>query len=356
MTRLGRLNSNQKLHGRQLLSDTERKLHQYGVISIDELEIYTCNRAQLLIAVDQPQQALDHLAAISPTTLRDVAAACSAVALARLNRSSEAQAALEQATLQVGETDVLRKARDLVRSTPYAGVVIALPGDDVISRVKNSLLDLKQMDHVEQAKVLHPYGSSDEHVISHVRAAAASIIDLVPMMRAVGVDSRENDLNSFLRELLTQRLEFLGWSVGDEMRGGYTARGNPGERDIVLRSGATTVAVLEAVICRSGAANRTNIKRHFARLMAYGTCDVFFLVVYSCVDRPNRIIQIMEEVSRDEPPNGFAYHRRRDIDHEDSRPPGFVAYYGGEWGEVRVVFLTLDIRQSAQKSAVRRGA
>ena len=350
-----RLNSIQRLRGHQLLSDTERELHQYGAISIDESEIYTCNRAQLLISVGQPQQALDHLASINPTTLRDVAAACSAVALARLNRSSEAQAVLEQATLQVGETDVLRTARDLVRSTPYAGVVIALPGDDAISRVKNSLFDLKQMDHVEQAKVLHPSGSADEHVISHVRAAAASITELVPMMRSVGI-AREDDLNAFLKELLTQRFEFLGWSVGDEMRGGYTERGNPGERDIVLRLGATTVTVLEAVICRSGAADRTKIKRHFARLMAYGTCDVFFLVVYSYVDRPNQIVQIMEEISRDEPPNGFAYRRRHDIDHEDSRPPGFIAYYGGEWGEVRVVFLTLDIRQSAQRSAVRRGA
>ncbi len=350
-----RLKGSQKLRGHQLLSDTQRKLHQYGAISIDESEIYTCNKAQLLISVGQPQPALDFLASINPTTLRDVAAANSAVALARLNRSSEAQAVLEQATLQVGETDVLRAARDLVRSTPYAGVVIALPSDDAISRVKNSLLDLKQMDNVEQAKVLHPSGSADEHVISHVRAAAASITELVPMMRTVGIDSREDDLNAFLKELLTHRLELLGWSVGDQMRGGYTERGNPGERDIVLRLGATTVTVLEAVICRSGAADRTSIQRHFARLMAYCSCDLFFLVVYSYVDRPNQILQIMEEIARDEAPNRFAYRRRRDIAHEDSRPPGFIAYYGGEWGEVRVVFLTLDIRQSAQRSAVRRG-
>lgn len=349
------LNSNQKLHGRQLLSDTERKMHQYGVIRIEESEIYICNRAQLLIAVDQPQQALDHLASISPTTLRDVAAACSAVALVRLNRFSEAQAVLEQATLQVGETDVLRTARDLVRSTPYAGIVPALPGDDVISRVKNSLLDLKQMDQVAQARVLHPSGSSDAYVIAHVRAAAASITELVPMVKVVGGDPRENDLNALFRELLTQRLEFLGWSVADEMRGGYTERENPGERDIVLRLRGTTVSVLEALVCRSGSGYRKNIKEHFARLMAYGTCDLFFLVVYSYVDRPSQIVRIMEDISRDDPPTGFVYRRRRDIDHEDSRPSGFIAYYKGEWGEVRVVFLALDISQNAQRLAVRRG-
>ena len=351
-----RLDSNQKVHGRRLLSDTERKLHHFGAISIDEAETYTCNKAELLIAVGQPQQALDLLSSTNPTTLRDAAAAYSAVALARLSRISEAHAVLEQATLQVGETDVLRTARELVRSTPYARVVIALSGDDVIGRVKKAILDLKQMDHVRQAKVLHPSGSADEHVISHVRAAAASIAELVPMMRNLGIDSREDDLNAFLKELLTQRLELLGWSVGDQSKGGYTKRGNPGERDIVLRLGATTVTILEAVVCRSnGATDRTTIKSHFVRLLAYGTCDVFFLVVYSYVDRPSKILQMMKEISTDGAPGGFAYRRLQDIAHEDSRAPGFIAYYRGEWGEVRVVFLVVDIRQSAQRSAVRKG-
>ena len=137
------LESNRKINGRRLLSDTERELHQYRAISIEETEVYTCYRAQMLIAVGKPQQALNLLASTNMTTLRDEVAAYSAVALARLERVSEAQAVLEQATLQVGETDVLRTARRLVRSTPYASVPVALPGDDVISRVKNSLFDLK---------------------------------------------------------------------------------------------------------------------------------------------------------------------------------------------------------------------
>ena len=352
-----RLSKNQRVDGRKLLSDTERKIHQYGAISFDEADIYTCNRIQLLIAVGQPQQALDSLASMNTETLRDAVAAYSAVALARLNRVSEAQAVLEQATLQVGETDVLCTARDLVRSTPYGGVVISLSSDDVVSRVKKALFDLKQMDHVDQAKVLVPSGLADEHVISHVRSAAASITELVPMMRKVGIDSREDDLNAFLKELLTQRLELLGWSVGDQSKGGYTKRGNPGERDFVLRLGATLVTVLEAVVCRAGRpADRAKIKQHFLRLLAYGACDVFFLVVYSHVDRPNEIIEMMQEISRDGAPDGFVYSRHRNISREDSRPPGFVAYYRGEVSEVKVAFLVLDIRQGAQRSAVQRDA
>ena len=347
------LDSNRRISALALLSDTEKKLHQYGSITVDEAEIYYCNRAQLLISVGHPKQAIDLLVSINPTKLGDVAAAYSAVALARLNRSSEAQGVLEQATIQVGETDIMRAARQLVRSTPYSGVVVMSPDDDVVNRIKRALHDLTQMDHIGQAKVLHPAGSADHYLISHVRAAATSVTELVPMMKNVVIDSCEDDLNSLFKELLVQRLELLRWSVGDQPRGGFTAKGNPGERDIVLRLGAATVAVVEAVVCRSGRADRTNIKLHFARLMAYGSCEVFFLVVYSYVERPKDVLDMLKNISIDNAPDGCSFHRRNDIAHDDSRPPGFIAYYTREWGEVRVVFLVLDILQSAQRSVVR---
>lgn len=64
----------------------------------------------------------------------------------------------------------------------------------------------------------------------------------------------------------------------------------------------------------------------------------------------------MKEISRDEAPDRFTYRRHQRISHDDSRPPGFIAYYEGEFGEVRVVFVVLDIRQSAQRAAVQRDA
>ena len=351
-----RLHSEQLVYGRKLLANAEKKRYQYGVVSNDETEIYICNRAQLLIAVRQPQQALDLLSTTNTKNRRDEVAAYSAVALDRLKRASEAQAVLEQATEQVGQTDVLRTARDLLRATPYADVVIPLASNDVVSRVKSALLDLKQMSHVEQARVVHPSGSAEEHVISHVRAVGSSISEMVPMMRNLGMDSREDDLNAFFKELLTQRLGFLGWSVGDQSNGGYTRMGNPGERDLVLRLGATTVTVLEGVVCRPGRSYRSDLISHFSRLLAYGTCDLFFLVVYSYVRRPSEVIDTIKEISTYNAPGQFSYKRYRDIPHEDSRPSGFVAYFRGEFGDVKVVFLVLDIHQSAQRSAVQEDA
>ena len=253
------------VRGRRLLEDTEKRIHQFTTISEDDADIYACNKAQLLVALDEPQQAIDLLASINTPSLRDTAAAYSAVALARLNRASEAEAVLKQATLTLGESDVLRATRDhLEHSRPYLGEVIVSSGDDTIGKIKAAFFDLNRMDHVGQAKVFSPSGSADEFVISHVRSAAASVTELVPMMRNIRVDSYEDDLNALFKELLTQRLELLGWSVGDQSKGGYTAKGNPGERDMVLRIGATTIAIIEGVKCRDRqSARRANIVSHF---------------------------------------------------------------------------------------------
>ena len=254
----------------------------------------------------------------------------------------------------VGDTEVLRGARaHIENSTSYAVVVGFVSDDSVVGRVKSAFADLLRMDHVGQGRVLEPSGSVEEFVISHVRSAATSIIELVPMMRSVEIDSCEDDLNALIRELLTQRVQFLGWSVSDQSKGGFTASENPGERDVIIKLGSATVSVVEAMVCGRGRGGcRRDLCCHFHRLLAYGTCEMFFLIVYSYADSPNRVLQTMTEVAKDDAPHGFAYHRSRQIEHADSRPPGLIAYYHGEWGEIKVVFLVLDMRQEAQRSAV----
>ena len=340
------------VRGHKLLAYNEKRVHQYRPISQENAGIYTCNRAQLLMALGQTRQALDLLVPIGDATLREEEAALSAVANARLNRVSEANFILEQAKMQVGETEVLRAAQDhIVHSMPYTGEVIYSLGDDVVGRVKGAFHDFNQMDHVKQSKVLQPSGTADEFVISHVRAAAASVTDLVPMMRNVVIDSCEDDLNALFKVFLSQGVQNLGWSVGDQSKGGFTAKGNPGERDLVIRKGSTTISIIEAVLCRRSA-GRTNLESHFRRLLAYDHCRLFFLVVYSYVDRPSTILQMIREISRNALDVGFSYLRCCEITHADSRPPGFIAYYQGEYGEVSVACLVLDIHQRAQRMVV----
>ena len=272
----------------------------------------------------------------------------------RLNRVSEANYILDEAELRVGMTDVLRAAQDhIAHSMPYAGEVICSLGDDVTGRVKGALYDLNQMDHVEQSKVFQPSGNADEFVISQVRAAAARVTELVPMMRNVVIDSCEDDLNALFRGFLLQGVKNLGWSVGDQSKGGFTKKGNPGERDLVIMKGSTTISVIEAVLCRRSA-ERTNLESHFRRLLAYGQCSLFFLVVYSDVDKPSAILQMIREVSGSAVDVGFTYLKCCEITHADSRPPGIIAYYQGEYGDVSVACLVLDIYQRAQRTVVGR--
>ena len=61
-------------------------------------------------------------------------------------------------------------------------------------------------------------------------------------------------------------------------------RGNAGERDLVLRKGSTTSAVLEAVVCHkpiTWESPRQELKMHFQKLPGYDTCRVFFHLTYA---------------------------------------------------------------------------
>jgi hypothetical protein len=83
---------------------------------------------------------------------------------------------------------------------------------------------------------------------------------------------RAVDLTALLQTVLAARLEFFEWSVADQSRGGFTAKGNPGERDLVLRKGNNLLSVLESVVCRRPASQEwtnADVASHFQRLFAY---------------------------------------------------------------------------------------
>ena len=339
------------VRGYQLLSYNEKRIHQYRSMSKIDAGIYTYNRAQLLMALGQTQQALDLLTLAGISNLDEKEAALAAVASARLNRVSEANFILKQAELQVGDTDLLRAAQDhIVHSIPYAGELVWSLGDEATGKVKGASYDLHQMDHVEQSRVFQSSGTADEIVIPHVRAAAERVTELVPMMRNVVIDSCEDDLNALLKGFLSLGVQHLGWSVGDQSKGGFTKKGNPGERDLVITNGSTTISIIEAVLCRKST-GRANLESHFKRLLAYGQCNLFFLVVYSYIDKPGTILQTIREFSGSGNV-GFTYLKSCDIAHTDSRPPGIIAYYQGEYGKISVACLVLDMCQRAQRMVV----
>ena len=348
------------IRGRQVLAEAEQMMLQVRAIGDSDLEIFTCNRALLLLALGQPEQANELLTSLHAVRLRDRAAAYAAVALARMGRARESIAILEQAEQALGSTDTLEAARAHIKSgKAFAAIVNLSSEDDPVRRVKIALFDLQQMDPIQQARVLHPQSELAAFVTDQVRSAASSLVSLVPMMKGVTIDSCEDDLSAFIRELLAARLQYVGWSVPDQSKGGFTAKGNPGERDLLLQKDSSTLAVVEAVVCDRPITqewSRQDLTSHFQKLFAYSTCNLFFHLTYSYIDNPASILGHLRQVAEHDAPAGFAFRECEDIPLTDSQPVGLTAVYDGPLGEVKVVFLLLDMSQYLQKEAGKTAA
>jgi hypothetical protein len=116
---------------------------------------------------------------------------------------------------------------------------LSVPGisfkNDLFRDVTSAMARFRTMNSVDQARVLHHHADPFEGlVVDYVRAAADSVVSLVPMMKGVRIDTIEDDLTAFIQQLLAARVHFLGWSLSDQSKGGFTPKGNPGERDLLL--------------------------------------------------------------------------------------------------------------------------
>ncbi len=346
------------VRGRQVLAEAEQMMLHVRAINNSDSEIFTCNKALLLLALGQPEQANELLTSLHASRLGDGAAAYAAVALARMGRAPEAMAILNQAQQTLGGTEVLLAARAHIKSgSPFFAIANVSSEDDPVPRIKVALFDLLQMDHMRQAEILaSPPEAFDTFVIDHVRAAAGSVTSLVPMMKGVDFTSCEDDLTALIRELLIARFHFLGWSVPDQSKGGHTGtKGNPGERDLLLQKDSTTLAVIEAVVCQASV-SKQNLTRHFQKIFGYSTCRLWFHLTYAYGENASAVLDHLRQTAEHDAPAEFKYLRSEDISLTDSRPTGFIARYAGQFGEVKVVFLVLDMSQYPQKEAAKTAA
>jgi len=354
----GRVQGGESVSAREALADAESTMDRWIGANDDDRAAHNGNRALLLLAIGHPESAYELLQSTPSSKRQARIASYAAVALSRMGREEDALAALESAASVFGETDDLRAARAHVhRDAPLAERATAVLTHDPFERIKVALFDLIQLDPVGQGTVLHGApGGFDEMVVNHVRSAAASVVALVPMMKDIQLDSCEDDLTALLQAVLASRLEFFGWSVADQSKGGFTAKGNPGERDIVLRKGSIVLCALEAVVCDRPATHewtRRELTSHFQKLLGYSNCRVFFHLTYSYVAEPGDVLTELRRIAQEESPNGFSLTRLQDLPLVASTPIGFWATYDSQLGEVKVVFLLLDMDQHAQRDAAR---
>jgi tetratricopeptide (TPR) repeat protein len=343
------------------IANEEREADLNRFAGDDSRTIHDCNLALLLLATGQPERAYNLLECTPATAVQDRVAAFSAVALTRMGRNAEAIAAVETAIRVHGQTEVLGSAQaQILRGTPFDARAVATAQEDSLERVKSALFDFVQLDPLRQAAILNgPPDALFTTLVEHVRAAAAGVVELVPMMRSVKLDSCEDDLTAIVKTILSARLEFLHWSVSDQPKGGFTALGNPGERDLVLRKGSTTLCAVEAVVCRYPVTQkrmRDDLKSHFQKLLGYANCALFFYLAYSYVDEPGTVLGELNRIASGDAPFGFVFEQATQIPLTDSRPPGFLASYKTSLGDIKVAFLLMDMQQAAQRGAAKVAA
>ena len=340
--------------GRQIMIEAEELMLQSGSLDNRAAESFQCNKALLLLAMGQSEAAAELLASVHVITLHSAVAAYRSVALSRLDRAQEAVAILDEAERVHGVSDLVRSAREHVESgRVFFTNVNILSTDNPIPRTKAALFDLKQMNPEQQANVLMPQaGNFSVFVTDQVRSAAASVTSLVPMMSNMVIDKTEDDVSALIRELLTHSMQFLSWTVSDQSKGGHTAKGNPGERDLILKKDSTTLAVIEAIVCKQNVPAK-KLRQHFQKLFAYSECCLFFYLVYAYTEKPDEIEKCLQEIAKTDSPVGFEHTRIDNIARTDSKPIGFTAHYNSGFGDVRVVFLILDMGQYAQKDAAK---
>lgn len=348
-----------RARGRKILADAEQAALQLRDMSDSELEIMNCNKGILLLALGRPERAYDVLASRgSGIRLRDSGAAVAAVALSRMARVREALAVLDDAERAIGETKSLREAREYVKTGKQFAAFVGMATDDrPILRIKAALFDLFQLDHHRRAEVLFEASEPFELLMTeHVRTAAESVTSLVSLTKFAKAELYENEITALVRIALAASVRFLGWTVPYLSPGGYSERGNTGERDLVIEKGGSTIAVIEAIVCRNPMTHRSmqdDLTRHFRKLLGYSSCAFFVYLVYSYVDDPSIVLGHIKPMAEQNAPPSFLYASSKDIPLTDSGPTGFVSEYRGALGSAKVLFLVLDMRQYAQEEAAR---
>ena len=336
-----------------VLIEGEVNVRRIQGLEKSDADIYMCYRSLLLLALQRATEAHEILGSIDSMQIKDTALAFDSVAMTRMGRQSEAVVMLNEAVRAFGETPQLRAAKSYIETGSGRFHLFGItPDDQLVPSTREAFVRLKQMDPLQQAQVLKLWDPAFEGLVTDIIVSAAtSVENLVPAMRNLILDLREDDITALIRELLTGHLEVLGWQVADHSREGWSSRGNSGEPDLVLRSGSTTLSVVEAVVCKD-AIRDDNLRAHFHKVFGYSSCSINFLLTYTFRDALETMRRL-RNIAESCPPDGFQCKDIVDAASVESAPRRFHAIYSSGARSVRMVFLVVDLKQDDRKRAAK---
>ncbi|SOY77704.1 conserved hypothetical protein [Cupriavidus taiwanensis] len=308
------------------------------------------NRALLMLALQRPEDALESVAARRQGIRSPDLELIAVLAKSEMGLREEAMAILDAAITEFGTDDQLialkndLQAGDASPSVASASVVV-----DSISSIRAALQQLTELPPSQVGDVLGPPGRGVRgYLIRQVSRAVAALQHMAAMLRDrknPEDEARfEDDLNTAVREVLGASLAVAKWDVADQALGGATANGNPGERDAVIRVSGQEISIYEALVCTG--LDRSNIKKHFDKLLSYGLCDIYFHVTYSYAKELNPLLEYVEQMLEHEVPPGLTYLGCEFLGPPDYETSGYIATYRVDHREVAVVFLIVDLKVS----------
>lgn len=321
-------------------------------ISGADADSVRCNKALLLLAVGRPDDAHVLLDSTSPGRGTAQIAAYDAVALSRIGRQADALGRLSRAMTDFGATPLLSAVQQLVEDTvgPRQRTAIGVTITD------GSITEAQMVADITQATLSWDASPNKIHslMVTSVSAASASLTSVMPAAKLNAANLDENSLSTLLREFLSIGLHKVGWAVPDQSLGGQTDRGNPGERDLVIKHGNVELSLIEAVICRGHArlaSNQRELVSHLNKIFSYGVCRIFFHLTYCFDSTVADTIEVLKDIAANEVFGGASFMKIDDMPSFTSRPDGFAAHYVLDKQIVTVVFLALNLGQRTQRDA-----
>jgi hypothetical protein len=309
---------------------------------------FLANRALLLLALQRPEDALESVAARRREARSPELEVIVVLATFEMGRQEEAMAILDAAITEFGADDRLTAVKyDLEAGIPTASVTSPSVSVDTISSIRVALQQLTVLQPAQVGDVLGPPGGGvRDYLIREVSRAVAALQHMAAMLRGPKNPKNyakfEDDLNSAVREVLGARLAVAKWDVADQSLGGATSNGNPGERDAVIRVSGQEISIYEALVCTN--LDRTNLKKHFDKLLSYGICDIYFHVTYSYAKKLKPLFDYVGSMLEHEVPPGLTYLGSKHLGPPECETSGYIATYLADHREVAVVFLIADLK------------
>jgi hypothetical protein len=356
----GRLHGDALKRANQVLTDAAAMETSFQ-LAAPESDGYVTNKAALLLAANRSIEAEQLLRPIFVARINERVAALSAVALVRMGRSREGLETLDWAEAKLGASELLTQTRSYLYDGGFVAMRAEVSGDDnPLPRIKEAIGDMLRLNPFEQAQVWRGNPSAfNTFVVEQVRSAAASVVSLVATMRHVEIDSCEDDISALVRELLSSRLAFVGWAVPDQSKGGFTEKGNPAERDLLIKKDSSELVSIEAVVCDRNPGTewtKDELKSHFQKLLASSSCKLFFHLTYAYKGPISAILRELSKLAQHDAPEGFSYMDSKPVEAADSGPTGLMVRYGTDIGDAHVVFLVLDLLQDVPRKAAKLAA